>query len=276
MDDERLLAFRAYIDRIGMKGCLGCGVCCIGFRKIPLLDPEYRRIAERYGTAPIDHTDSVPMLRVEGSMCASARRPDHIRHNLRLLLAHEDDPDRHRIFREQMRVSQCAIYDERPIICRSFPVYPFKGTCIAVKQPLATVDRPMKDTIDSFALDYITTLRREIIAKRGVFSPEHRPERASTLIWMSGSKCSSAERALQYVHPFWSIWSYVRTIDLEEDELALLEACDGRSTVEELAQRFQRPVDAITDQLEEFLVYSLLEKAQELRFSPTAAGTRWK
>lgn len=269
MNEEGLLKFRDYLSDLGGDKCVICGVCCSGFRHLLMLDVERRRIAERYGDRFLSEVDGTPCILDIDGLCSGLDSSDKVNMNLVKLVDHEDSGAKDDPIGAKMSEVRCLLHEERPLLCRIYPYYPFAGKCIVVG---AMYDKPapdVKERLDRCCLDYITTLRYEIVEKSGILQQDLRPTMSGAVIWLGGRRLSHRARAIQFLHPFWSIWTYMRSIELDEDEQMLLKACNGKRSIDELARDTGLERDRVLEMLRDFIVYQLLRESAGLKYGPT-------
>ena len=267
MDEETLLEFRKYLTEVDEEKCIICGICCNDISHIPMLKIEEKRLVEKYGDEYVKNVNGTPFLVDNDGSCSGLESLEEIYENMALIIKSEEEGIDSVV--AKLSKARCRLHEERAILCRAFPYYPFPGSCGVLKKMYDTPSPDVRARLDKYCVDYITSLRYEIIDGSGILQMNLKPTMSSSVIWLEEKRISHRSRATRILHPFWSMWSHMKSIELDDEECKLLRTCDGTRNIEEIAAMLDMEPGSVLEKVRDFMLCSLLNETQSLIFGPS-------
>ncbi len=265
MNMDELLELRELIDQYQVqRSCVRCGACCLNFRTF-FTTLEYERIAAKYGEEHFQRDEfGFPLMHGEerALFCPFLKNAEGARENVvsyfKSTAKEEGD------FRDSLEECRCGIYDERPIVCRIYPTYPFSNRCtigLIFQADVKDLNR-YQYLLYTYNLQY----RTDIIEPQTIDWENYRPEKSVGLVQISPTEITHWTKIFGYFQPFWSIWTFAIELLLDEGQQAVLERCDGEHRVPAIIDAVDIERDDVIEFLTSLILHRLIEPPEELNY----------
>ncbi|MBE0448095.1 MAG: YkgJ family cysteine cluster protein [Actinobacteria bacterium] len=263
--ENELLHLRKILDSLGNQ-CIECGICCMFTYGYVLTSLEYDLIKKGYKDISIK-VDPSGMSYVATGLhgCKYLQNDDSVYLNAKKYTLQMVEGMR--FSQNQVSESKCDIYEERPIICRAYPHWPFEEKC-SIDIIFSSTPDKQKLMLCSLYYKYISTYRSEMLNSHGKIDEDFVPIKSKYIVKLREAAYSNALRGLKLLHHFWSPWAYIEVISPSAADLAVLKMCDGTNSIGDVSRKIKISREETTDIVKFYIAHDMLVPPTGISFIP--------
>ena len=167
-------------------------------------------------------------------------------------------------YRDTLSTCKCSIYDERPIFCRLYPMYPFTNCCTIGQKFQTNIDNLQQYQV--LLYQYILQFRTDVLQAQTIDWEHYRPLTTKALVRISPEEVTHYSKIFGYYPPFWSIWTFAIALELDDSQQAILDRCDGTRVVPEIITELELEHDDTIEFLTSLILHGLIVPPEEIKY----------